>query len=79
MRLPVAISFTYPVITFGLKVGGLGGFLSLDAYDAQGELVDRTPIILSNPIQPFSVSGGLISRIVLNGDEFMFFMVDDLV
>lgn len=77
VRLPVAFSMR-PITAFQLKVGGLSGSLSLDAYDPAGLLVDRTPISLSNPIQPYSVSGTNIAKVVLSGDEFTFCMADDL-
>lgn len=77
VRLPVAFAFR-SISAFQLKVGGINGFLSLDAYNDRNELVDRTPISLSNPIQPFAVSGTNISKVILNGDEFTFCLVDDL-
>ena len=77
-RGPETIRFSRAVSYVEMLAGSNdGGSLGMQAYDSIGSLVDSESISLSSAMQPVSVSGAGIVRVVVSASASVF-VLDDL-
>ncbi|MBN1901110.1 hypothetical protein JW926_07280 [Candidatus Sumerlaeota bacterium] len=78
---PETIHFLFPVLYVQILAGsnsGAGNDITMEAYNAQNELVDSDMIVLNPTLAPLSVSVYGITRVVISTSAAVF-VLDDLI